>query len=191
MELLRSPVIKESLFPLEISNGGHGELFTTEQALTSSLRRKKRKSTFKQPGCIVIIRIYSITCIVLSGRDKLIVPRVCCAVDCGIVVNPDAATNLSQGAIVDAVGNALFGSMTFKNGRPQKDNFNSYRMIRHHEAPREIDIHFVDSDIDPTGMGEPPLPPAFGALANALYRATGKRFYDQPFITQLGNTIQI
>ena len=120
-------------------------------------------------------------------NGKLIIPRVCCAVDCGIVVNPDAATNLAEGSIVDGIGNALFGSMTFKDGVPDKNNFSTYRMIRHHEAPKAIDVHFVQNDFDPTGMGEPPFPPVFGALANALYKATGKRFYDQPFISTLNN----
>jgi isoquinoline 1-oxidoreductase beta subunit len=113
------------------------------------------------------------------------IPRVCCAVDCGIVVNPDAAINLAEGSIVDGIGNALYGGITFKNGLPEKNNFNSYRMIRHREAPGSIDVHFVQNDFDPTGMGEPAFPPTFGALANALYKATGKRFYEQPFISQL------
>jgi isoquinoline 1-oxidoreductase beta subunit len=122
-------------------------------------------------------------------NGKLEIPRVCCAVDCGLVVNPDGATNLSEGCIVDGIGNALFGAMTFKNGVPDKNNFSTYRMIRQHEAPKAIDVHFVQNDIDPTGMGEPPFPPAFAALANALYKATGKRFYDQPFITQLNSIL--
>ena len=115
-------------------------------------------------------------------KGKLIIPRVCCVIDCGIVVNPDAAINLTEGSIVDGIGNALFGSITFKNGVPEKNNFHSYRMIRNHEAPKNIDVHFVQNDADPTGMGEPAFPPVFGALANALYKATGKRFYDQPFM---------
>ena len=115
---------------------------------------------------------------------KPLVPRVSCAVDCGIVINPDGAINLSEGAIVDGLGNALYGSMTFKNGVPDKNNFDKYRMIRFSEAPKSIDVHFVKNDIDPTGMGEPAFPPVFGALANALYKATGKRFYDQPFMAE-------
>jgi isoquinoline 1-oxidoreductase beta subunit len=71
--------------------------------------------------------------------------------------------------------------MTFKDGVPDKNNFHTYRMIRMSEAPKEIDVHFVQNDIDPTGMGEPTFPPVFGALANALYRATGERVYQQPF----------
>lgn len=119
-------------------------------------------------------------------QDKLpVVLRVCCAVDCGIVINPDAAISLTEGAIVDGVGNALYGEMRFKDGVPQKSNFYNYRMIRHHEAPKAIDVHFVKNNIDPTGMGEPAFPPVFAALANALYKATGKRLYDQPFMPQI------
>lgn len=117
--------------------------------------------------------------------DKPVITKVCCAVDCGIVVNPDAAKNLAEGAIVDAVGNAMYGSLTFTNGVPDKNNFNNYRMIRHTESPKHIDVHFVRNDIDPTGMGEPTFPPTFGALANALYKATGKRLYSQPFEKEL------
>lgn len=118
-------------------------------------------------------------------KGKPVVTRVCCAVDCGIVINPDAAINLTEGAVVDAIGNALYGELTFVNGVPDKNNFNKYRMIRFSEAPKAIDVHFVKNDIDPTGMGEPAFPPVFAALANALYKATGKRLYNQPFISQL------
>jgi CO/xanthine dehydrogenase Mo-binding subunit len=58
-------------------------------------------------------------------------------------------------------------------------------LIRHGEAPKEIEVHFVQNDIDPTGLGEPPFPPVMGALANAMYKATGKRVYNQPFINDL------
>ena len=115
-------------------------------------------------------------------EGKPVVQRVCSAVDCGIVVNPDAANNLIEGAIVDGIGNALFGEMTFQEGIPKKNNFHQYRMIRISEAPRKMDVHFVENGIDPTGLGEPAFPPVFGALANALYRATGNRYYNQPFI---------
>lgn len=114
-------------------------------------------------------------------NNKPHIQRVCCAIDCGIVVNPDAATNLAEGAIVDGIGNGLFGSMTFNGGVPAKNNFDTYRMIRQSEAPKAIDVHFVQNGIDPTGMGEPTFPPVIGALANALYKATGKRHYHQPF----------
>ncbi len=116
-------------------------------------------------------------------NGKPVVQNVCCAIDCGIVVNPDAAKNMAEGAIIDGIGNAFFGELTFKDGIPQKNNFDQYQMIRMADAPKEIDVHFVQNEIAPTGMGEPPFPPIFGALANALYQATGLRHYQQPFVS--------
>lgn len=113
------------------------------------------------------------------------VERVFSAVDCGIVVNPDAATNMVQGAVVDGIGNAFFGGLTHKDGAPEQNNFTNYRMIRMREAPKTIDVHFVQNDIDPTGLGEPPFPPVFGAVANALYKNTGKRLYNQPYLNEI------
>jgi isoquinoline 1-oxidoreductase beta subunit len=114
-----------------------------------------------------------------------VVENVVSALDCGFVVNPEGAKNMVEGAIVDGIGNALYGGLRFENGSPVQKNLNQYRMIRHNEAPEKIDIHFVQNNIDPTGLGEPPFPPVFGALANALYKATGKRYYNQPFINDL------
>jgi isoquinoline 1-oxidoreductase beta subunit len=112
------------------------------------------------------------------------VERVFSAIDCGIVVNPDAATNMVQGAVVDGIGNAFYGGLTHKNGVTEQKNFSQYRIIRMHEAPKMIDVHFVQNDIDPTGLGEPPFPPVFGAVANALHKASGKRHYEQPYLLQ-------
>ena len=118
-------------------------------------------------------------------NGKLMIPRVCCAIDCGIVVNPDAATNLTEGAIVDGIGNALYGAITVQRWCTGQKQFQFIPYDSDHsEAPKAIDVHFVQNDFDPTGMGEPAFPPVFAALANALYKATGKRFYDQPFAAQ-------
>jgi isoquinoline 1-oxidoreductase beta subunit len=113
------------------------------------------------------------------------VERVFSAIDCGIVINPDAATNMVQGAVVDGIGNAFYGGVTHVDGAVQQTNFHQYRMIRMHESPKKIDVSFVDNDIDPTGLGEPPFPPVFGAVASALYKLQGKRNYNQPFGLQL------
>ena len=113
------------------------------------------------------------------------VKRVCCAVDCGIVVNPEGAINQIEGGIVDGIGHAMYSTLSFKDGAPQQSNFDKYRLIRHAEAPESIDVHFVDNGIDPTGLGEPSLPPIGAALANALYKATGTRMYNQPYIKEI------
>ena len=67
-----------------------------------------------------------------------------------------------------------------------QNNFHNYRMIRANEAPQKIEVHFVQNDIDPTGLGEPPFPPVFGAVANALFQTTGQRYYNQPFVSDKG-----
>jgi isoquinoline 1-oxidoreductase subunit beta len=117
--------------------------------------------------------------------NKPVVETVFAAVDCGIVVNPDSAANMGEGAIIDGIGNAFFGELAFENGVPSKSNFDKYRMIRQKEAPNKIEVHFVENNEDPTGLGEPLFPPVFAALANSLYKATGKRYYEQPFAPQL------
>lgn len=127
---------------------------------------------------------------IVMENGKPTIQNVTCALDCGIVVNPDAASNMAEGAIVDGIGNAMYGQLTFKDGAPEQQNFDRYRMIRNNEAPKAIEVHFVENEIDPTGLGEPPFPPIFGALANAIYQATGKRMYDQPFAPQLEALVQ-
>ena len=117
-----------------------------------------------------------------KGKPK--VKKVWCAIDCGIVINPECAINQAEGGIIDGIGHAMLSSLTFDNGFPQQKNFDTYPLIRHHQAPLEIEVFFVDNGIDPTGLGEPSLPPIAGALANALYKATGKRLYKQPFSQQ-------
>ncbi|QGY45960.1 molybdopterin-dependent oxidoreductase [Maribellus comscasis] len=115
-----------------------------------------------------------------DGRP--VIQKVYASTDCGIVVNPDAAVNMIEGSIVDGIGHAMYSGLTFNEGQPEQENFDSYRLIRHAESPKEIEVHFVKNEIDPTGLGEPPYPPVMGALANALYKATGERYYHQPFV---------
>ncbi|MEL4308332.1 xanthine dehydrogenase family protein molybdopterin-binding subunit [Joostella sp. CR20] len=117
-------------------------------------------------------------------NDTPVVQKVYCAVDCGIVVNPIAASNMVEGGTVDGIGQAMYSGLTFEDGKPQQTNFDRYRLIRHREAPKDVEVHFVESKEHPTGLGEPPFPPIMGALANALYKATGQRHYHQPYITQ-------
>ncbi len=120
---------------------------------------------------------------VVMKDGKPVVKKVTCAIDCGIVVNPIAAKNQAEGGVIDGIGHALFGDFSFDRGRPSADNFQKYRLIRMGEVP-EVDVHFVESFNAPTGLGEPTLPPAGGAVANALYKATGQRLYRQPFVKE-------
>ena len=116
-------------------------------------------------------------------KGKPVLKKVYAAVDCGIVINESSARNQVFGAVVDGLGHAMYGNITFKEGAPQQDNFNKYRLIRYNEVP-EIEAHFVNNGVDPTGLGEPALPPTGGAIANAIFKTTGKRLYNQPFSEQ-------
>ena len=112
------------------------------------------------------------------------VKKVTVAVDCGVVVNPLGAKNQVAGGVIDGIGHALYGELTFNNGIPQSNNFDTYQLIRMGQTP-QVDIHFVDSDIAPTGLGEPTLPPVGAAVANAIYKATGQRLTKQPYINHI------
>jgi isoquinoline 1-oxidoreductase subunit beta len=116
-------------------------------------------------------------------KSKPVLKKIYAATDCGIVVNMSGAKQQVMGGIVDGLGHALYSQVTFKDGAAEQRNFNNYRLIRFNEIP-EVEVHFVDNGIDPTGLGEPALPPTGGAVANAIFKATGKRVYNQPFTLQ-------
>ncbi|MEX2234224.1 MAG: molybdopterin cofactor-binding domain-containing protein, partial [Cyclobacteriaceae bacterium] len=116
-------------------------------------------------------------------KNNPVLKKIYAVSDCGIVVNMSGAKQQVTGGIVDGFGHAMFGKLTFKDGVPEQQNFNSYRLIRMKEVP-EVEVHFVDNGIDPTGLGEPALPPTGGAVANAIFKATGKRLRKQPFILE-------
>lgn len=117
---------------------------------------------------------------VVIENGKPVVQKITCVVDCGIVINPLGAANQAEGGVIDGIGHAMYGDFAFLDGVPQASNFDKFRLIRMNEIPR-VDVHFVHNELSPTGLGEPTLPPAGGAIANALKAATGKRLYYQPF----------
>ncbi|RCS26008.1 xanthine dehydrogenase family protein molybdopterin-binding subunit [Polaribacter sp. WD7] len=112
------------------------------------------------------------------------IKKVTVAADCGIVVNPTGAINQIQGGVLDGIGHAMYADFSFKEGKPVHKNFDTYRLIRMQETPK-VEVHFVENNLSPSGLGEPGLPPAGGAVANAIYAALGKRLYKQPFINGL------
>jgi isoquinoline 1-oxidoreductase subunit beta len=120
----------------------------------------------------------------IEMKNKMpVLKKMYAAADCGIVINTSGARQQVMGGMVDGLGHALYGQLTFKDGAAEQKNFNNYRLIRYNEVP-EVEVHFMDNGIDPTGLGEPALPPTGGAVANAIFKATGKRLYNQPFMKQ-------
>lgn len=97
------------------------------------------------------------------------VHKVWCAVDCGVAVNPDVIRAQMEGGIGFGLGHMLFGEITLKDGKPEQDNFDTYRSLRINEMP-EIEVTIVNSTEKPTGVGEPGVPPIGPAVANAMAR---------------------
>ncbi len=112
-------------------------------------------------------------------EDRLTVDRITCAIDCGLVINPQGAVNQVEGGIVDGLSAALYGRITVTDGIVQETNFNNYRFCRMKDIP-VIDVHFAASSDSPRGLGEGPLPPVAPAVTNAIFAATGKRVRELP-----------
>jgi isoquinoline 1-oxidoreductase beta subunit len=115
------------------------------------------------------------------------VSRVVCALDCGVVVNPDTVQAQVQSAVIFGISGALYGDVTFKDGRVEQTNFHDYRVLRMHETPL-IETHIVSSNEAPGGMGEPGTSALMPALANAVYAATGQRVRKLPIASALAAT---
>jgi len=107
-------------------------------------------------------------------HGEIRVLKVVCAVDCGLVVNPDIVTMQMESGIIFGITAALYGEITIEDGHIQQSNFDDYRLLRMNQSP-EIETIIVDSEAHPRGVGEPGVPPAAPAIANALFKATGKR----------------
>jgi isoquinoline 1-oxidoreductase beta subunit len=120
--------------------------------------------------------IYAAEVVEVSVIDgKLRIHKVVCAADCGPVLNPSGARAQIEGGVIQGLSAALREKITIAGGRVEQSSFGDYRILRMHEAPVAIETHFVETDTHPTGLGEPAVPPVAAALANAIYRATGKR----------------
>jgi isoquinoline 1-oxidoreductase subunit beta len=118
---------------------------------------------------------------VQAGEVK--VHKITCVVDCGQMVNPRIVESQIESGIVFGLTAALWGDVTLVGGRVQQANFNSYRLLRGNEMP-ELDVHLVDSDAAPGGIGEAAVPPVAPAICNAIFAATGKRLRELPICRQ-------
>jgi isoquinoline 1-oxidoreductase subunit beta len=122
----------------------------------------------------------------VDAKKKVTVHKVTVAADVGPVINLSSAENQCQGCVVDAIG-TMGLEVTMENGAAEQTNFDKYPLPRIPIAP-EVNVHFVQSEHSPTGLGEPAFPPAVPAICNAIFAATGQRIRTLP-ITKQGFTL--
>jgi isoquinoline 1-oxidoreductase subunit beta len=116
----------------------------------------------------------------VDKNGKIRIPHAWQVVDAGLVVNPERARSQFEGAAVMGTGIALTGEISLSDGRVKQSNFHDYPVARMDEAPYQTDVHIVESDALPGGIGEPGVPPFGPAFANAIFAATGKRVRELP-----------
>ncbi|MCP5420365.1 MAG: xanthine dehydrogenase family protein molybdopterin-binding subunit [Gammaproteobacteria bacterium] len=117
--------------------------------------------------------------VTVQADGSFTVDRVVCAVDCGYAINPDVIKAQMEGGIGFGLAAALSGRITLKDGVVQQSNFHDYPVLRINQMP-SIEVYIVPSEANPTGVGEPGVPPIAPAVANALFAATGKRIRRLP-----------
>jgi isoquinoline 1-oxidoreductase beta subunit len=115
----------------------------------------------------------------VNPGGKVRVHRVVCAIDCGKIVNPDTVAAQMESGVVFGLSAALYGAITFKNGRVEQRNFNDYPVLRMNEMPK-VEVYILPSQDQPGGVGEPGVPPIAPAVTNAIFAVTGKRIRGLP-----------
>ena len=123
----------------------------------------------------------------VDANKKLTVHNVTVAVDVGPIINMSGALSQVEGAVIDGFSTMMAQKITMENGRIQQSNFHDYEVLRIPDTPK-VDIHFIQSDYSPTGLGEPALPPLAPAIGNAIFAATGHRVRKMP-LSEEGYTI--
>jgi isoquinoline 1-oxidoreductase beta subunit len=115
----------------------------------------------------------------VDANRKVTIHRVTVVADVGPIINRNAAENQCQGCVIDGISTMMGLALSIENGRIREGNFDQYPILRVDKAPR-VDVHFIESEHSPTGLGEPGIPPVAPAVANAIFAATGERVRELP-----------
>ncbi|WP_266366852.1 xanthine dehydrogenase family protein molybdopterin-binding subunit [Tellurirhabdus rosea] len=179
-------------FRLDLLQNAEGEVAGRFRNVLTQLREKSGWDAPLKPGQgkgVAIARSFGSTCahafFVTKQGSGVKIDRVVSVLDCGMYVNPDNVRAQTEGNIVYGLTAAIKSPVTFSDGRANQTNFHDYQVLRFHEMPK-ADIHLVENEEAPGGVGEPGLPPIAPALCNAIFAAAGVRIRKLPFdITNL------
>jgi isoquinoline 1-oxidoreductase beta subunit len=168
----------------------HGGPVYSTKRLKNVINAAVEKSGWNQPAPKGVFRgfaahfmfgayVAEVVSISMPDANTIKLEKVVAVVDCGLVINRSGAMNQLEGGIIDGLSAALNQAIHIENGRAKESNFDDYKLMRMKDAP-PIEVHLVDSDEGPEGLGEMTLPPVAAALCNAIYAATGRRIRKLP-----------
>ena len=131
----------------------------------------------------MLVNIAEVAEVSVDARKKLTVHKVTVAVDVGPIINVSGALAQVEGSVIDGLSALIGQRITMEDGQIEQSNLHDYPVLRISAAP-EVDVHFIESNNPPTGLGEPALPPLAPAVGNAIFAATGQRVRNMPLTTE-------
>lgn len=183
----------------EMPYSDHGGPVYSTKRLKNVIKLAAEKSNWNQPAPKGMYRgfaahfmfgayVAEVVTISMPSPETIKVERAVCVCDCGIVINQSGAMNQLEGGIIDGLSVALNGAIHIEGGKAKEGNFDDYKLMRMKDAP-DVEVHLVDSEEGPEGLGEMSLPPVSAALCNAIFAATGKRIRKLPI--NLSNKVNL
>ena len=172
------PWVGDDLYPAKLSK-------TLEVVAEKAEWGKPREGIFQGVSAIAYNTSYCSMVADVSIEDYQVkVHKLTVAIDCGLAVNPSQVKNQVEGSIMWGLGAVLKPGITVMDGMVQQGNFDTYDLLRMKEAP-EVEVHIIESEDPPSGIGEPAVPGVAPAVLNAIYAATGQRLRSIPVKEEL------